>query len=103
FDRACDAVRQGADYVAFGSFFASPVKPHARHADIALLGRARTLGVPVVAIGGITAANASGLIDAGADAVAVISDVFAHDDLPSVTRASSAIAALFARAQQRSA
>jgi len=101
FDRACDAVRQGADYVAFGSFFASPVKPHARRADIALLRRARSLGVPLVAIGGITAGNASGLIDAGADAVAVISDVFAHDDLPSVTRASSAIAALFARERSR--
>jgi thiamine-phosphate pyrophosphorylase len=74
------------------------VKPHARRADMTLLGRARTLGVPVVAIGGITAANASGLIDAGADAVAVISDIFAHDDPAAVTRAASAIASLFARA-----
>ena len=39
-----------------------------------------TLGVPVVAIGGITAANAHALIDAGATALAVIADVFAHDD-----------------------
>ena len=99
FERARDAVRQGVDYVAFGSFFASPVKPHARHADIALLARARALGVPVVAIGGITADNAAQLIDAGADAVAVISDIFAHDDLAAVTHAASAIAALFARAR----
>jgi thiamine-phosphate pyrophosphorylase len=98
FGRARDAVLQGADYIAFGSFFASSVKPHARRADIALLVQARALGVPVVAIGGITADNASQLIDAGADAVAIISDIFAHDDAAAVTRAASAIASLFARA-----
>jgi thiamine-phosphate pyrophosphorylase len=59
--------------------------------------RARSLGVPVVAIGGITAANASVLIDAGASAVAVIGDVFAHDDLAQVTRSAAALDALFAR------
>ena len=97
FNRARDAVRQGADYVAFGSFFASSVKPDARRADMALLAHSRELCVPVVAIGGITAANASQLIEAGASAVAVISDVFAHDDLTDVTRAASAVASLFAR------
>ena len=97
FDRARAAVDAGADYVAFGSFFASPVKPDARRASIELLGRARTLGVPVVAIGGITAGNAATLIDAGADAVAVISDVFAHERLADVTRAASVLARLFER------
>ena len=95
--RARRAVDEGADYVAFGSFFPSATKPQARRADIELLTRARALGVPVVAIGGITAANASALIDAGASAVAVIGDVFAHDDLAQVTRAAAAIDALFAR------
>ena len=56
------AVAAGADYVAFGSFFPSTVKPGARRADVALLARARALGVPVVAIGGITAANARALV-----------------------------------------
>ncbi len=97
FDRARVAVEEGADYVAFGSFFPSAIKPQARRTGVQLLGRARELGVPVVAIGGITAGNASALIDAGASAVAVISDVFAHDDPAAVTRAASAIAALFAR------
>jgi thiamine-phosphate pyrophosphorylase len=96
FDRAQRAVAEGADYVAFGSFFASQVKPGARRADIALLHRAAALGVPVVAIGGITAANARSLVDAGADAVAVISDVFAHDDPAAITRAAAALAACFA-------
>ncbi len=93
--RAQDAVAQGADYVAFGSFFPSPVKPGARRASVALLRQARPLRVPLVAIGGITAANARALVEAGADAVAVITDVFAHDDLPAVTRAAAALAACF--------
>jgi len=90
------AVEAGADYVAFGSFFASATKPAAQRADIGVLRRARLLGVPVVAIGGITASNASLLIDAGAAAVAVISDVFASDDPAAITRAAAAIGRIFA-------
>jgi len=90
--RAEAAVATGADYVAFGSFFASTVKPGARRADVALLLRARHLGVPVVAIGGITAENAVELERAGADAIAVISAVF---DAPDVEAAARAIAAAF--------
>ena len=93
--RAQDAVAQGADYVAFGSFFPSAVKPGARRASVALLRQARPLRVPLVAIGGITAGNARALVEAGADAVAVITDVFAHADLPGVTRAAAALAACF--------
>jgi thiamine-phosphate pyrophosphorylase len=94
FDRARAAVAEGADYVAFGSFFPSPVKPGARRANPGLLVRARALGVPVVAIGGITAANAPALIDAGATALAVISDVFAHESPDAIARAAAAIARL---------
>ena len=97
FERARHAVSIGADYVAFGSFFASSVKPGACRANVELLQRGRALRVPVVAIGGITSANAKMLIDAGASAVAVISDVFAHDDRAQVKRSAAAIAALFSR------
>src|SRR5205823_3396095 len=93
FVRAQAAVHAGADYVAFGSFFASPTKPDARRADIALLQRARALDVPIVAIGGIDADNARVVIDAGADAVAVIHAVFAHDQPADVKAAAEAIAA----------
>ena len=93
-DRARRALDNGADYVAFGSFFASVTKPAARSANLDLLSRARSLGVPVVAIGGITAHNATDLVDAGADAVAVISDVFVRD-LADVSAAADAIARLF--------
>jgi thiamine-phosphate pyrophosphorylase len=95
-ERAHAAVEAGADYVAFGSFFASATKPEAQWADISVLRRARLLGVPVVAIGGITASNAPLLIDAGAAAVAVISDVFASDDSAAITRAAGAIGRIFA-------
>jgi len=95
-ERARAAVAAGADYVAFGSFFASSTKPGARRADMRLLCDAQTLGVPVVAIGGITAANMRPLIDAGATALAVIADVFGRDDPAAITRAASAIARGFA-------
>jgi thiamine-phosphate pyrophosphorylase len=91
--RAEAAVAAGADYVAFGSFFASRIKPDARRADVALLRRAAALGVPIVAIGGITADNAGELQRAGAHALAVISAVF---DASDVTAAARAIAAAFA-------
>lgn len=78
---AGEAQAAGADYVAFGSFFASPVKPDAVRAPLPLLNEVkRVLHIPVVAIGGITLENAATVRRAGADAVAVISDIFAADD-----------------------
>jgi len=85
-DRAHAAAEAGADYLAFGSFFASPTKPNARRATVELLRAAKSLGPPIVAIGGITSDNASPLIDAGADFVAVISGIFAVDDVEQATR-----------------
>lgn len=81
------AATQGADYVAFGSFFSSSVKPDAVRAPLALLREARQqIGLPVVAIGGITLANAPELIAAGADAIAVITAVFAAADVETAAR-----------------
>lgn len=80
--RAQQAVTQGATYVAFGSFFASPTKPHARPAPLEILQQARQfIHVPIVAIGGITPDNGKSLIDAGADNLAVISGVFGQSDV----------------------
>ena len=74
---AQEAVAAGADYVAFGAFFPSTVKPVAVTADVELLRQVRTeFAVPLVAIGGITVQNAASLINAGADALAVISALF---------------------------
>jgi thiamine-phosphate pyrophosphorylase len=77
----------GADYLAFGSLYPSAVKPAARRASLELVGRARSLGVRIVGIGGIDASNAGEVIEAGADAVAVISAVFAADDIEGAARA----------------
>ena len=81
------AVAAGADYVAFGSVFASPTKPSAVRASHELFAAARGLGVPLVAIGGITLENAPALLKAGADALAVISDLFDAPDIAGRARA----------------
>ncbi|HWI35652.1 MAG TPA: thiamine phosphate synthase [Burkholderiales bacterium] len=73
------AVAEGADYVAFGSVFASPTKPGAVRAPLSLFGD--SLGVPLCAIGGITLQNAREVIKAGADLLAVISDLFEATDI----------------------
>ena len=83
-DGALDAQRAGADYVAFGGFFPSAVKPGAVRAPLTLLRDAKQrLSVPVVAIGGITHDNAPQLIAAGADGLAVISALFGASDVES--------------------
>jgi len=81
------AVTAGADYVAFGSVFASATKPGAVRAGLELFADARRLGVPLAAIGGITLANAAQAIDAGADCLAVISDLYAAPDVAARARA----------------
>jgi thiamine-phosphate pyrophosphorylase len=91
-ETALEAERLGADYVAFGSFFPSSVKPGAVRAPLTLLREAkRRLSVPVVAIGGITIDNAPQLIAAGADSVAVISALFDADDVAIAARRFSAL------------
>ena len=70
------AAAAGADYLAFGAFFASTTKPHARQAPLAILTAGQRLHVPLVAIGGITPENAPLVVIAGAQMVAVISAVF---------------------------
>ena len=83
---AVAAQAAGADYLAFGAAFASSTKPGAVRAPLDLYRRAKAIGLPIVAIGGITAHNARTLIDAGADAVAVISALFDSPDIPATAR-----------------
>lgn len=82
FELAQQAQQQGADYVAFGAFYPSLVKPEAVKAEINLLQRAKSeLSLPIVAIGGINSQNGQPLINAGADMLAVISDIFAAENI----------------------
>ena len=87
------ALAEGADHIAFGSFFVSTVKPGAVRSTPALLTEAKQkFKVPVVAIGGITLDNASQVIAAGAGSVAVITALFGALD---VTAAAQKFNALF--------
>jgi thiamine-phosphate pyrophosphorylase len=84
---ALEAEQQGADYVAFGAFFPSRTKPNASIADLQLLREAKEkMNIPVCAIGGITSEIGHTLVEAGADMLAVISDVFAADDIEAAAR-----------------
>ena len=85
---AREAVAAGADYVAFGSFYASATKPKAVRCPIDLLRQAsQELAVPIVAIGGITAENAQPLLAAGASLLAVIGALFDGPDTTAAARA----------------
>ena len=92
---AAAAVQAGVDYLAFGSVFSSVTKPAAVRAPLALFAQAkRRFQLPLVAIGGINLQNAPQAFTAGADAVAVISDVFDAGDI-------AARAAAFTRLYQQ--
>jgi thiamine-phosphate pyrophosphorylase len=78
--------------VAFGSVFSSPTKPAAVRAPLSLFSDARSLGVPLCAIGGITLDHAAELVAAGADLLAVITDLF---DAPDITARARGYARLF--------
>lgn len=76
------AAKAGADYIGIGSMFSSPTKPGAASASLELLGEARRrFDGPVAAIGGITIKTAPQVIAAGADMVAVVSDLFDAMDI----------------------
>jgi thiamine-phosphate pyrophosphorylase len=92
---ARQAAQRGADYIAFGSLFPSRTKPDAVRAGLDLIRRAKQqLSLPVAAIGGITTQNASTVLDAGVDMLAVVQGVFAAAD---VRQAAADYAALFQR------
>ncbi|QDI02397.1 thiamine phosphate synthase [Xanthomonas cerealis pv. cerealis] len=74
------AAAAGASYVAFGAFFPTRSKVTTRRADPGLLRDAAALGLPRVAIGGVSPDNGRALVAAGADLLAVISGVFDADD-----------------------
>ena len=74
------AVAAGASYVAFGAFHPTRSKITTRRANPELLRQSAALGVPRVAIGGLTPDNSRPVVEAGADLIAVISGVFSEAD-----------------------
>lgn len=90
--RAEAAARAGANYVAFGTMFASATKPEAAFAGPGLIRRARlALDLPICGIGGITADNAGEVVAAGADLVAVIQGISASPDPEAAARRISSL------------
>ena len=84
---AITAQQAGADYIAYGAFYASKTKPDATPAPLSLLGESKTLiKLPTVAIGGITVDNAAQTLTAGADMLAVVHALLAADDVEQQAR-----------------
>lgn len=79
---ALTAEKNSADYVAFGTMFSSPTKPDAVTAGPDIISQAKKqLRVPVCAIGGINDENIHQLVQQQSDMAAVISSLFAADDI----------------------
>jgi thiamine-phosphate pyrophosphorylase len=79
-EQLSEADKTSADYLAIGPIFATTSKSNPDPV-VGLEGLRRARGLtrkPLVAIGGITRVNARSVIDAGADSVAVISDLLRH-------------------------
>ncbi|HQR74124.1 MAG TPA: thiamine phosphate synthase [Sulfurovum sp.] len=78
--KAKEAQAEGASYVAFGSFFASPTKPHSGIISMNVLLKAKeALEIPVCAIGGINQNNISEVASHEPDMISVVSAVFQGD------------------------
>ncbi len=82
---AKSVLQDGADYVSFGAMWATHSKPEVPEIGVQRLAKARQLfpAANICAIGGITVANIAQVKAAGADCAAVISGLFAADDIQS--------------------
>lgn len=100
---AAAAEQAGAAYAAMGAVHPSSAKPAAPHCPpTAIIAAKKRTRLPIVAIGGITTANAPAILAAGADAIAVITALFGTPAAPHaparVTAAAAALSALFPHA-----
>ena len=86
-EQAKAAVRQGADYLGSGAMFGSSTKSEARPMTLDEFKEIRrSVSVPIVLIGGIDAENIRELKGSGAQAVAVVSGIFAQPDVEAAAR-----------------
>ncbi len=86
-DAAIRAEQEGAGYVGAGPVFATPTKPGKIPVGPGRITKVKALlNIPVIAIGGINAANMADCIAAGADGVAVVSYVAMAEDMVAATR-----------------
>jgi len=86
-EQAVAAEEQGADYLGVGAVFATSTKGDAIEISHGTLKEiCRSVSIPVVAIGGISAANVMELKGTGIDGVAVVSALFASEDIEMAAR-----------------
>ncbi len=86
-EQAVEAERNGADYIGVGSVFPTSTKPDAEAVSFETLGEiCSTVSIPVVAIGGINRDNVMKLAGSGVDGIAVVSAIFARDDIASAVK-----------------
>jgi len=86
-EAATRAAREGADYIGFGAVFPTGTKEDAQVSGLALLSRVKqAVSIPVVAIGGIKRTNAVDILRAGADGLAIISDLLEAEDVEARAR-----------------
>ena len=85
---ALEAVREGADYVGVGTVFATPTKPDAEVAGLALVEAVarENLPLPWFAIGGITLETAEEVAAAGAPGFAVVRAILDAEDPETAAR-----------------
>jgi thiamine-phosphate pyrophosphorylase len=82
-EQARAAEAGGADYIGFGPMYPGGAKQNIAGKGLAMLREVRAaVGLPIVAIGGITEQSVGELMAAGADGVAIISDVVYAPDIP---------------------
>jgi thiamine-phosphate pyrophosphorylase len=86
-DEAKKAFKEGADYLGVGAMFATTTKESAKVVGLERIGEIKkAIDLPIVAIGGINKGNIREVMEAGADAAAVISAVMGADDIEKATR-----------------
>ncbi len=86
-EAAVAAEADGADYLQVGTIFETASKPGRPAAGLSLLREVRdAVSIPIIAVGGIDASNAAGVIAAGADGIAVIGAIMDADDPRQATR-----------------
>ena len=87
-EQARAAAAEGADYIGFGAIYSGGLKNVKNAQGLERLRSVRAaVPLPIVAIGGITEATIADVLAAGADAVAIITDVVRSPDIRAKVRA----------------
>ena len=86
-EEACQAVRDGADYLGLGAVFPTSTKTDVEQmSNETLQAICDAVDVPIVAIGGINRGNILRLAGSGVDGVALVSAIFSAEDIEGTCR-----------------